>query len=96
MLGLFVFAALIATQNARAFQTVSWTDTEGTFVLDTSNATWSCGTMSGGVNSLEDVNGAIYFEGSGDAGVYGYVFGNQGTAFVQSNTGTMVVSGPIN
>jgi hypothetical protein len=95
VLCIVAFAAVTLAQQVSAFQSVSWTDNEGTFILDLDASTWSFNEMSGGIGSVEESNGAIFFDGFGEAGVMGYVFGNEGRAIVQTNNGTFLVSGPI-
>lgn len=95
IIAIVALAAIATAQIVRAADSMSWTDNEGTFVLNLAKSDWSFGQMSGQLGSVEQIDGAVYFDGSGDAGVSGYVFGDQGVAFIQSNTGTFTVTGTV-
>ena len=95
ILSIAVLVVLATAQVVLAFTPISWTDDEGTFVLDVNRSTWSFGAMSGSLSSVEQSDNVIFFEGGGDAGVFGYVFGDQGRAVLQTNTGTITVTGAV-
>ena len=96
ILTLAVVCAFVITDGVEAFQSISWTGDAGTFVVDLSAGTWSFGNMHGNVNGVEDLGeGALLFDGSGDASVMGQIFGDQGQARLESNNGVITVAGPI-
>src|SRR5262245_22465916 len=95
ILAITMLVALATVQYVQAFAAISWTDDEGTFVLDIEHSNWSFGQMRGSLNSVEEADGLIYFEGSGEAGVSGWVAGSHGRVVIQTNSANMVVSGSV-